>query len=49
METPETRVQLILAESEQLGQYLRSLPPDAWRCPSAAIAGPCATQGAISS
>ena len=35
METPETRVQLIQAESEQLGQYLHSLPPDAWSRPSA--------------
>src|SRR2546421_7046269 len=35
METPETRVKLVQAESERLGQYLHFLPPDAWSGPSA--------------
>jgi uncharacterized protein (TIGR03083 family) len=35
METPKTRVQLLQVESERLGQYLHSLPPDAWSRPSA--------------
>ena len=35
METPDTRVELMQAESERLGQYLHSLPPDAWGRPSA--------------
>jgi uncharacterized protein (TIGR03083 family) len=35
MDTPEERVRLVLAESERLKQYLHSLPPEAWRKPSA--------------
>jgi hypothetical protein len=30
METPAYRTQLIVAESERLGQYLQTLPRDAW-------------------
>jgi uncharacterized protein (TIGR03083 family) len=35
MDAPEYRVQLVQAESAQLGQYLHALPPEAWRRPSA--------------
>ena len=35
METPEYRVKLIQAESEQLGHYLHTLSADAWTQPSA--------------
>src|SRR4030095_13043670 len=35
MDAPEERVRLVLAESERLKQYLHSLPPEAWRKPSA--------------
>ena len=35
MDAPEERVRLVLAESERLKQYLHSLPPEAWRTPSA--------------
>ncbi len=35
MDSPEETVQLIIAESERLTQYLNALPPEAWRTPSA--------------
>jgi len=35
MDTPENLVQLIHSESEWLTQYLQTLPPEAWRRPSA--------------
>src|SRR5438128_5464149 len=35
MDAPEDTVQLILAESERLTQYLTTLPPAAWSTPSA--------------
>jgi len=35
MEALEARVTLIQAEAERLAQYLSTLPPDAWRQPSA--------------
>ena len=35
MDSPEDTVQLVIAESERLIQYLHTLPPEAWRTPSA--------------
>lgn len=35
MDAPEDTVKLIIAESERLTQYLTTLPPAAWRTPSA--------------
>jgi uncharacterized protein (TIGR03083 family) len=35
MPSPEETVQLVIAESEHLIQYLPTLPPEAWRTPSA--------------
>jgi len=35
MDSLEERVRLVLAESERLKQYMHSLPPEAWRTPSA--------------
>ena len=35
MDAPEDTVQLIITESERLTQYLTTLPPAAWRTPSA--------------
>src|SRR5512145_2799751 len=35
METPDSRVKLVQAAAAQLGQYLHTLPPEAWRRPSA--------------
>jgi uncharacterized protein (TIGR03083 family) len=35
MDSPEDTVQLVIAESERLTQYLTALPPEAWRKPSA--------------
>jgi uncharacterized protein (TIGR03083 family) len=35
MDSPEVTVQLVIAESERLIQYLDILPPEAWRTPSA--------------
>ena len=35
MHAPEDTVKLIIAESERLTQYLTTLPPAAWRTPSA--------------
>lgn len=35
MDAPEARVRLVLAESERLKHYLHSLPPEAWKQPSA--------------
>lgn len=37
MDTPEETVQLIIAESERLTQYLTTLPPEAWSRPSACM------------
>ena len=34
-DTPESRVDLVRRESEQLKQYLEALPPEAWIQPSA--------------
>jgi uncharacterized protein (TIGR03083 family) len=35
VETPDSRVMLVQAASAQLGRYLHTLPPEAWRRPSA--------------
>lgn len=35
MDSPEERVKIAIAESEQLKQYLSSIPPEAWNKPSA--------------
>ncbi len=35
MDSPEDTVQLVIAESERLIQYLHALPTEAWRTPSA--------------
>src|SRR5262249_47750081 len=35
MDSPEETVQLVIAESERLTQYLTTLPPEAWSKPSA--------------
>lgn len=35
MPSPEETVQLVITESERLIQYLHTLPPEAWRTPSA--------------
>jgi uncharacterized protein (TIGR03083 family) len=35
MDSPEETVQLVIAESERLIQYLNTLSPEAWRTPSA--------------
>jgi uncharacterized protein (TIGR03083 family) len=35
MDSPEATVQLVIAESERLMQYLDTLTPEAWRMPSA--------------
>jgi uncharacterized protein (TIGR03083 family) len=35
MASPEETVQLVIAESERLIQYLTTLPPEAWSKPSA--------------
>jgi hypothetical protein len=35
MDSPEEGVRISIAESSHLKEYLRSLPPEAWRKPSA--------------
>jgi uncharacterized protein (TIGR03083 family) len=35
MDAPEDTVQLVMAESERLIRYLTTMPPEAWRAPSA--------------
>ena len=35
MDSPEDTVKLLIAESDRLIQYLTTLPPEAWRTPSA--------------